>query len=63
MYVKLFLTGEIVTFHNSRVLHGRSAFTVTKVGSRHLEGAYIDWDEAYSRMRVLREKLFGDKRL
>ncbi|XP_071809590.1 gamma-butyrobetaine dioxygenase-like [Asterias amurensis] len=57
------VAGEIATFHNSRVLHGRSAFTVTKVGSRHLEGGYIDWDEAYSRMRVLREKLFGDKRL
>ncbi len=57
------VAGEIATFHNSRVLHGRSAFTVTEACGRHLEGGYIDWDEAHSRMRVIREKLFGDKRL
>ncbi|XP_038076683.1 gamma-butyrobetaine dioxygenase-like [Patiria miniata] len=50
--------GEIVTFSNHRVLHSRSAITITGEGSRHLEGSYIDWDEALSRMRVLHRKLF-----
>ncbi|XP_071809227.1 gamma-butyrobetaine dioxygenase-like [Asterias amurensis] len=57
------IAGQIATFHNTRVLHGRSAFKVAEAGRRHLEGGYIDWDEAHSRMRVLREKLFGDKHL
>ncbi|XP_071809548.1 gamma-butyrobetaine dioxygenase-like [Asterias amurensis] len=55
--------GEIATFNNGRVLHGRSGFTITKAGNRHLEGTYFDWDETYSRMRIIREKLFGDERL
>ncbi|XP_038052337.1 gamma-butyrobetaine dioxygenase-like [Patiria miniata] len=55
--------GEIATFNNGRVLHGRSSYTVTKEGRRHLEGAYMDWDEAHSRMRILRETLFGDEPL
>ncbi|XP_038076167.1 gamma-butyrobetaine dioxygenase-like [Patiria miniata] len=52
--------GEIATFNNTRVLHARSAFTITGDGGRHLEGGYMDWDEARSRMRGLRENLFGD---
>ncbi len=58
-------TGEIVTFDNQRVLHGRSAFVVTETdtSTRHLEGAYIDWDEACSRMRVIREKMLDLKPL
>ncbi|XP_071809649.1 gamma-butyrobetaine dioxygenase-like [Asterias amurensis] len=56
--------GEIMTFSNGRVMHGRSAFKLTSgSGSRHLEGGYFDWDEAKSTLRVLRENLFGDKRL
>ena len=49
-------SGDMVVFDNWRVLHGRSAFQVTSVGSRHLEGCYIDWDEATSRMRAIEEK-------
>jgi len=41
--------GEILTFNNMRVLHGRSTYE----GDRHLEGGYIDWDFVYSRIRVL----------
>ena len=48
--------GEIATFNNSRVLHGRTAFQVTEEGSRFLEGNYLDWDIAYSKLRVLAEK-------
>ncbi|CAD5125558.1 DgyrCDS13761 [Dimorphilus gyrociliatus] len=47
--------GEIVCFHNFRVLHGRKAFKSNR--NRHLEGAYIDWDEIHDKMRVLRSEL------
>ncbi|XP_038052320.1 gamma-butyrobetaine dioxygenase-like isoform X2 [Patiria miniata] len=55
--------GEMVTFNNRRLLHGRSSFEVQAGSSRLLEGGYIDWDEVRSRTRVLREKLYGIKRL
>ncbi|XP_072015373.1 gamma-butyrobetaine dioxygenase-like [Amphiura filiformis] len=57
------IEGDIVSFDNQRVLHGRSGFTVTETSTRHLEGAYIDWDEACSRMRVIREQMFNQKPL
>ncbi|XP_078583871.1 gamma-butyrobetaine dioxygenase-like [Branchiostoma floridae x Branchiostoma japonicum] len=44
--------GEMMVFDNTRVLHGRSAYS-TDSGSRHLQGGYMDWDDVYSRMRVL----------
>lgn len=49
--------GDMITFSNSRVLHGRSAFTVKGGQSRYLHGIYLDWDIMYSRMRVLAKKL------
>lgn len=48
--------GEIICFHNKRVLHARTGFTVSS-GDRHLEGAYVDWDDTLSRRRILEEKL------
>ncbi|KAJ7391732.1 Gamma-butyrobetaine dioxygenase [Desmophyllum pertusum] len=45
--------GDMVTFNNSRVLHGRSAFKITQASNRYLQGYYLDWDAVYSRMRVL----------
>eukprot|EP00794_Sanderia_malayensis_P015681 gene15681-17262_t len=47
--------GDIVTFDNRRVLHGRAAYSLTS--ERHLEGCYFDWDEANSAIRVLRKRL------
>ena len=49
--------GDIITFNNARVLHGRSEYTITGKGSRFLSGIYLDWDIIYSRMRVLAKKL------
>lgn len=49
--------GDVISFNNSRVLHGRSAFTETWQGSRFLSAIYLDWDMMYSRMRVLIEKI------
>ncbi|XP_035663162.1 gamma-butyrobetaine dioxygenase-like [Branchiostoma floridae] len=44
--------GEMMVFDNTRVLHGRSAYSPDS-GTRHLQGGYMDWDDVYSRMRVL----------
>ena len=44
--------GEMVGFHNRRVLHGRRAFNPA-TGRRLLRGCYVDWDEVNSRIRVL----------
>lgn len=48
--------GDILTFSNIRILHGRTAYTDVTGNARHLVGAYIDWDEIYSRLRVLSEE-------
>lgn len=45
--------GDILTFDNTRCLHGRTGYTDEDNNTRHLIGAYLDWDEIYSRLRVL----------
>lgn len=45
--------GDILTFDNTRLVHGRTGYTDTDGNNRHLVGAYLDWDEIYSRLRVL----------
>ncbi|XP_061830823.1 gamma-butyrobetaine dioxygenase [Nerophis lumbriciformis] len=46
--------GDIVTFDNWRLLHGRRHYVSRPDRLRHLEGAYLDWDEVMSRLRILR---------
>ncbi|MDE0942116.1 MAG: TauD/TfdA family dioxygenase [Alphaproteobacteria bacterium] len=48
--------GEIAVFDNRRVLHGRRAFAANG-GSRHLQGAYVEWEDVDSRIRVLRRHI------
>ena len=48
--------GDVITYNNSRVLHGRSAFKITESSNRFLQGYYLDWDCTYSRMRVLAKR-------
>ncbi|CAM1308392.1 Uncharacterised protein g4835 [Pycnogonum litorale] len=43
-------SGECITMDNRRILHGRESFSTTC--ARHLEGGYIDWDEANSFIRI-----------
>lgn len=43
----------MLAFSNVRLLHGRTGYVDTDGDVRHLIGAYIDWDEIYSRLRVL----------
>ncbi|XP_069693592.1 gamma-butyrobetaine dioxygenase-like [Periplaneta americana] len=59
VYFKL-KEGQILTFDNIRLLHGRKAYDDTPNNTRHLIGSYLDWDLAYSRIRVLRKKLRGN---
>lgn len=53
MITSLFEPGDLVGFDNRRVLHGREAFDPGG-GRRRLRGCYIDHDDVYSRLRVLR---------
>ena len=48
--------GDILTFSNVRMVHGRTGYTDTESNTRHIVGAYLDWDEIYSRLRVLKGK-------
>ena len=50
----LLIAGDMLTFDNRRILHGRAFYSD---GRRLLCGGYLDWDEIYSRIRVLREQL------
>jgi gamma-butyrobetaine dioxygenase len=46
--------GDCLIFDNTRVLHARTAFSVT--GGRHLQGCYADLDGLASTLAVLRRK-------
>ncbi|XP_026860576.1 gamma-butyrobetaine dioxygenase [Electrophorus electricus] len=52
--------GDLVTFDNWRLLHGRKSYVSNSECLRHLEGAYLDWDEVMSRLRILRKQVYGD---
>jgi gamma-butyrobetaine dioxygenase len=53
MITSAFERGDLVGFDNRRILHGRDAFDPA-AGRRRLRGCYIDHDDVYSRLRVLR---------
>ncbi|XP_007885855.1 gamma-butyrobetaine dioxygenase [Callorhinchus milii] len=53
--------GDVMTFDNWRLLHGRRSYTTTKDSTRHLEGAYVDWDEVMSRLRCLKRIIKATK--
>ncbi len=43
--------GDLMLLDNTRVLHGRTAYTAS--GARHLQGCYADRDSLLSKLRVL----------
>ncbi len=45
-------SGDLLTVHGHRVLHGRLAFDPTS-GARHLQDVYMEYDDLMSRRRVL----------
>jgi alpha-ketoglutarate-dependent taurine dioxygenase len=49
--------GDLVLFDNTRVLHGRTAFTA---GARHMQGCYVDGDGLYSSLAVLSRSRSSD---
>lgn len=51
--------GECFVFDNRRILHGRRSYVMDDDGSgeRYLQGVYIDWDEIWSKINVLKHKL------
>lgn len=49
--------GDVITFDNWRLLHGRRSYEAGTEITRHLEGAYADWDVVLSRLRILRQGL------
>lgn len=51
------IQGQMISFNNLRVLHGRTGFGTDLKGERHVQGAYLDWDEIRSRIRVLEASL------
>ena len=48
------LPGDIFSFNNRRVLHGRTAFNPNS-GHRHLQGYYMDRDEILGRLNFLKK--------
>ncbi len=56
----VFASGDVVAFDNRRILHGRGPFSEDK-GKRVLQGAYVDHDEVYSRLRVLTRRIKSAK--
>lgn len=49
--------GTILCFDNIRLIHGRKKYEDVEGNSRHIVGAYLDWDEIFSRWRVLQGEL------
>ena len=68
IYIYMQHAGDIMCFHNYRVLHARSEFVIPSTSEggmnveRHLVGGYFDWAEMLSKRRVLRRilKLYDD---
>ncbi|EGD74914.1 hypothetical protein PTSG_07142 [Salpingoeca rosetta] len=46
-------TGDVLTFNNRRMLHGRRAFDLRTHGHRHLKGVYVNINEFASRLNFL----------
>lgn len=46
-------TGDLLTVHSHRVLHGRQAFDPAS-GARHLQDVYMEYDDLMDRLNVLR---------
>ncbi|KAH8407433.1 hypothetical protein KR222_001183, partial [Zaprionus bogoriensis] len=49
--------GDVLVFDNLRLVHGRTGYDDTERNVRHIVGAFLDWDIAYSRWRCLRNAL------
>ncbi|RDD38635.1 Gamma-butyrobetaine dioxygenase [Trichoplax sp. H2] len=50
-------SGCMIALDNYRIMHGRTGFEESADSIRFIEGGYVDWDEALSRMRVIEKEL------
>ncbi|XP_059621745.1 gamma-butyrobetaine dioxygenase [Phlebotomus argentipes] len=48
--------GNILTFDNVRLIHGRDAYDDTSKNVRYIVGAYLDWDIIFNRLRLISVK-------
>jgi hypothetical protein len=48
--------GDCAVFDNPRIMHGRKGYSLADGGFRQVQGGYVDWDEANSRVNALRAK-------
>ena len=55
-----YVAGDLLAFDNRRILHGRLGYDATG-GERFIEGIYADRDDLYSKIRVLRRAVIGNK--
>uniref|UniRef100_A0A1A9WCL6 TauD/TfdA-like domain-containing protein n=1 Tax=Glossina brevipalpis TaxID=37001 RepID=A0A1A9WCL6_9MUSC len=46
--------GDVLTFNNLRLLHGRTGYDDTDKNVRYIVGGYLDWDIIYSKLRILK---------
>ena len=51
--------GDMWATHNHRVAHGRTAFSVEDATPRHLQHAYVNFDDLLGRARVIRRAKEG----
>ncbi len=49
-------SGDLLTIHNHRILHGRLAYD-PRSGDRHLQDLYMEWDDVMAKRRILRGHL------
>ncbi|XP_065363472.1 gamma-butyrobetaine dioxygenase [Calliphora vicina] len=52
--------GNVLTFNNIRLLHGREGYDDSDDNVRYIVGAYLDWDIIYSKLRVLKTAAKGN---
>lgn len=48
--------GDVLTFNNLRLLHGREGYDDSEDNVRFIVGAYIDWDIIHSQLRILKQR-------
>lgn len=57
MIILLLFVGDILAFDNTRAVHGRIGYKDTDKSQRFLVGMFLDWDELYSAMRVVKKEI------
>lgn len=48
---------HILAFSNIRLIHGRTGYVDSSSNVRHLVGAFLDWDEIYSRLESFEKQV------